>query len=71
VGSPTQKIFRAWAKDFLTNGAFKLLVQQKENTDASYIYPDRYTEPLDVNEKGLSAAQRKRTAEVEKRLSRP
>jgi hypothetical protein len=69
VASPRQKMFRAWSKDFLTSGAFKLLVQQKEHTDASYLYPDRDTEPLDVNEKGLSPAQRKRAAPIENRLN--
>jgi SAM-dependent MidA family methyltransferase len=68
VASLTQKQFNSWAKDFLTNGAFKLLVQQMENTDASYIYPDKEPEPLDVNETGLSSAQRKRAVAIENHL---
>ena len=54
---------------FKTSRAFKLLVQQKENTDASYVYPDPDREPLDVNEADLRPLQRNRAAEIEKRLS--
>src|SRR5271157_497463 len=54
---------------FKSSRAFKLLVQQKENTDASYVYPDPNREPLDVNEANLRPFQRNRAAEIEKRLS--
>jgi hypothetical protein len=65
-----QQKFRIWAGNFLTDGAFKLLVQQKENTDPSYKYPDNGAEPLDVDEKDLTPAQRKRAAGIEDRLTR-
>ena len=54
---------------FKTSRAFKLLVQQKENTDASYVYPDPHPEPLDVNEAGLRPLERNRVAEIEKKLN--
>jgi len=54
---------------FKSSQAFKLLVQQKENTDAAYVYPDSHRDPLDVNEAGLRPRQRNRAAEIEKKLS--
>jgi SAM-dependent MidA family methyltransferase len=54
---------------FKSSRAFKLLVQQKENTDAAYIYPDPHRVPLDVDEAGLRPLQRTRAVEIEKKLS--
>lgn len=54
---------------FKTSRAFKVLVQQKENTDAAYVYPDPHREPLEVNEADLRPLQWNRAAEIEKKLS--
>jgi SAM-dependent MidA family methyltransferase len=61
--------FNSWVEYFRSSQAFKLLVQQKENTDASYLFPGLHREPVDVNETGLRPLQRKRAAEIERSLS--
>jgi SAM-dependent MidA family methyltransferase len=57
-----------WLKQFATNSAFKMLVQQKAGTDDSYAYPDSQAEPLDVNLSDLTASDRERAQRIERRL---
>jgi len=57
-----------WLKQFATNAAFKVLVEQKLQTDDAYSYPDTHPETMDVNENGLTATQRKRAAEIEQAI---
>jgi len=47
------------------------MVQQKAETDASYKYPDNDPEPLSLNEKDLTPAQKEAAATIEKALSAP
>ena len=61
--------YNTWLEYFKGSQAFKLLVQQKENTDAAYAYPDLHRVPLDVDEAGLRPPVRNRAAEIEKKLS--
>ena len=63
------KQYKDWAKSFHTDEVFKLLVQQKQNTDSSFKYPDDHPEPLAVAEDALSGAQRQKAADIERRLS--
>jgi hypothetical protein len=58
-----------WASNFETDGHYKLMVQQKEGTDSSYSYPQKNQEPLASDQKFWSEVQRRRAAEIEKRLS--
>jgi SAM-dependent MidA family methyltransferase len=48
------KEFRAWTVYFRILHSFKLLVQQKENTDGSFAYPDHDPLPLEVDEHGFA-----------------
>jgi len=61
--------YNSWVEYFKSSRTFKLLVQQKENSDAAYVYPDFPRDPLEVNEAGLRPLERKRAAEIEKKLS--
>ena len=61
--------FLSWRLSFQTLRSFKLLVQQKEGTDARYLYPNRDQLPLDVDERELTAEQRARAAVIVQRLS--
>ena len=63
------KEYQSWLKDFKNGDTFKLMVQQKANTDASYQYPDKEPEPLAVDEKGLTAAQQASAAGIEQALT--
>jgi SAM-dependent MidA family methyltransferase len=49
-----EKEFRSWAVYFRILHSFKLLVQQKENTDGSFVYPDHDPLPLEVDEHGFA-----------------
>ncbi len=62
-----EKQLDSW-RQFETDPTFKVLVQQKTGTDDSYAYPESHSEPLDVNERGLSESQRKRAAVIEQKL---
>jgi SAM-dependent MidA family methyltransferase len=61
--------FFSWAEDFHTNGNYKLMVQQKEKTDALYWYPNKNSEPLASDQSRLSEPQRQKAAQIEKKLS--
>jgi hypothetical protein len=61
--------YESWLKDFKNGDTFKLLVQQKANTDSAYVYPDQTPEPLTLNEKDLTQAQRAAAAAIEKVLA--
>jgi SAM-dependent MidA family methyltransferase/acetyl esterase/lipase len=60
--------FLKWADLFYSWEAYKVLIQQKENTDAAYHYPGEHPEALVIAEDGLSASERTRMAEIEKKL---
>ena len=63
--------YQSWLKDFKNSDTFKLLVQQKAKTDDAYVYPDTEPEPLELNEKELTPAQRATAAAIEKVLAQP
>ncbi len=57
--------FKDWANEFQTNDNYKLMVQQKRNTDSQYVYPDANPESLGVSEASESRApQRPQTTRV-------
>ncbi|HSW49101.1 MAG TPA: SAM-dependent methyltransferase, partial [Bryobacteraceae bacterium] len=58
-----------WEWGFETDGHYKLMVQQKQGTDSTYSYPQTHQEPLTTGESGWSETQRRRAAEIEKRLT--
>ena len=62
--------FQNWAGLFYSWEVYKVLIQQKANTDAAYRYPGTPAEPLTVAEDTLTQAQRKQLAAIEKKLSR-
>jgi SAM-dependent MidA family methyltransferase len=61
--------FNTWAESFQTNTNYKLMVQQKDKTDASYSYPDKDPERLASDQNALSGPQQQKAAQIEKRLS--
>ena len=63
------KEYQSWLKDFKTGDSFKLMVQQKSSTDEAYKYPDNDPEPLALNEKDLTPAQRQTAAAIEQALA--
>jgi SAM-dependent MidA family methyltransferase len=62
--------FQQWAGLFYSWEAYKVLIQQKDNTDAAYRYPGEGAEALTISENGLSQAERQRLAEIEKKVGR-
>jgi hypothetical protein len=62
--------FQEWAGLFYSWEVYKVLIQQKDRTDPSYQYRGMPAEPLTIEEGALSTAERRRLAEVEKRLGR-
>ena len=64
-----RKEYQSWLKDFKSSDTFKLMVQQKANTDGTYAYPDKEAESLALNENDLAPGQRKAASEIEKALS--
>ena len=60
--------YRMWADYFRTWAAFKVMVQQKEGTDATYTYPGTNPEPLAVQADDLAPQLRPRAAAIENRL---
>jgi SAM-dependent MidA family methyltransferase len=62
--------FQQWASLFYTWEVYKVLIQQKANTDAAYRYPGTPAEPLAATETDLTPAERTRLAEIEKKLTR-
>ena len=55
-------------QSFYTWDVFKVLVQQKENTDAAYVFPDNRAEPLSVQMEDLTPAQQATEQEIERKL---
>lgn len=53
-----EKDFRSWSVYFRILHSFKLLVQQKENTDGAFVYPDHDPLPLQVDEHGFAPVQK-------------
>ena len=62
--------YRTWADLFYTWGAYKVLIQQKDHTDAAYRYPGQQAQALTVPENGLGPAESQRLPEIEKKLGR-
>jgi SAM-dependent MidA family methyltransferase len=62
--------FQNWASLFYTWEVYKVLIQQKENTDIAYSYPGDSAEALAIAEGELSPSERARMAEIEKKLGR-
>lgn len=61
--------YQSWLKDFKNGDSFKVMVQEKGDTDAAYKYPDSNPEPLTFDEKTLTAPQRTRAAAIENALT--
>lgn len=61
--------YQSWLKDFKNTDTFKVMVQQKDNTDPAYAYPDKEPESLATNDNDLAAAQRSASAGIEKVLA--
>ena len=62
--------FEMWAGLFYSWDAYKVLIQQKDNTDAAYSYPGDEAEALMIQENRLGPEDRQRLAEIEKKLGR-
>ena len=62
--------YQQWADWFYSWEVYKVLIQQKANTDPAYRYPGTAGEPLPISEATLTEAQRMRMAEIEKKLGR-
>jgi SAM-dependent MidA family methyltransferase len=60
--------YQAWVQSFYTWDVFKVLVQQKENTDPNYKFPDPRAEPLTVKVENLTPAQQATEQEIERKL---
>jgi SAM-dependent MidA family methyltransferase len=57
-----------WRQNFSKWPEYKILVQQKENTDPYYSFPDRRAVPLEVKMENLTTKQQAQEAEIERRL---
>jgi SAM-dependent MidA family methyltransferase len=62
--------FNQWAGLFYSWEVYKILVQRKDKTDAAYKFSSQYSEPLAVEEDKLTAAERTKMLELEKKLGR-
>ncbi len=60
--------YNSWVQSFYTWDVFKVLIQQKENTDPAYAFPDHRAEPLTVSSQNLTKAQQSAEREIEARL---
>ncbi|HEY1760080.1 MAG TPA: SAM-dependent methyltransferase [Bryobacteraceae bacterium] len=60
--------YRGWVSSFYSWDVYKLLIEQKENTDPAYVFPDNRAEPLNVHTDDLTDAQQKSEKEIEERL---
>lgn len=60
--------YNSWVSSFYTWDVFKVLIQQKENTDPAYVFPDNRAEPLTVSNEKLSKSQQNTEREIEARL---
>jgi SAM-dependent MidA family methyltransferase len=65
-----QAAFQEWAGLFYNWEVYKVLIQRKENTDPAYKYSSEYSESLTVAEDKLSAGDREKLADLEKKLGR-
>ena len=61
--------FYTWARNFHTDGNYKLMVQQKASTGAFYTYPNENSERLASDQTSLTEPQRQKAAQIEKKLS--
>lgn len=62
--------YKEWSGLFYSWEVYKVLIQQKQNTDPAYTYPTDFSQPLPISETGLTDAQRARMADLTKRLQR-
>jgi SAM-dependent MidA family methyltransferase len=60
--------YQSWVQSFRTWDVYKILIEQKENTDPSYTFPDTRAEPLNVHADDLTPAQQVTEKEIEQRL---
>ncbi len=60
--------YNAWVQNFYTWDVFKVLIEQKENTDTAYAFPDTRAETLTVKNENLTKAQQALEREIEGRL---
>ncbi len=67
-GHPDIEDFRNWVSSFYTWDVYKLLIEQKEDTDAAYVFPDTRAEPLNVHAEDLTPAQQATEKQIEQRL---
>ena len=67
--------YEAWVQNFYTWDVYKILIEQKENTDPNYSYPGNDAEPLTVNTENLPESQQALEHEIERllreRLAKP
>ncbi len=68
TGSAAIEDYNAWVESFYTWDVFKVLIQQKENTDPSYSFPDTRAETLTVQPEDLTRAQQVVEHEIEQRM---
>jgi SAM-dependent MidA family methyltransferase len=68
LGKAGLQDYQAWVQSFYTWDVFKILVQQKENTDSAYVFPDPRGEPLRVRMEDLTTAQQTTEQEIEQKL---
>lgn len=61
--------YNAWVNNFYTWDVYKVLIEQKENTDPSYSFPGTDAEPLTVNSEDLTAAQQELQQNMEHQLA--
>jgi hypothetical protein len=60
--------FNTWVQNFYTWDVYKLLIEQKENTDSAYAFEGMDREPLTVQAESLTPAQQDLRRELERRL---
>jgi SAM-dependent MidA family methyltransferase len=60
--------YSEWVEYFYTWNEYKLLIQQKENTDLSYSFPDSRAEPLAVKMENLTKPQQALEQQIEQHL---
>lgn len=60
--------YNNWVQNFYTWDVFKILIEQKENTDPTYTFPDNRGERLTISVGDLSKSQQAAEREIEERL---
>ena len=60
--------FYSWVDKFHTDANYRLMVQQKENTDPRYAYPEPQSERLVSDPNSLTESQKQRADAIEKKL---